>query len=66
MNSVAAAIGIAPQSVGRLETTGALEKASVATLRRYLETIGYELRIVAVPTSSALPGAGVVELVEPL
>lgn len=50
-------------NVARLERAGSLETVSVATLRRYLRAIGYDLQIVATPLRGAPDDA--VDVVDP-
>ena len=59
---VATAMETRPPNVRRLELENSLNRASVATVRRFLAAAGYELRLVAVPSSGR--GASV-EIVEP-
>lgn len=64
--ALAHAIGVSPPGISRLERkAGALEVMSVGMLRRYLGGIGYELRIVAVPTGEASRYVDVIEIVDP-
>ena len=55
--------GIAPSNVARLERPGSLEKATVGTLRRYLQGIG--LRLVAISADGGAGAEGAIEIVDP-
>jgi hypothetical protein len=50
---LARATGMQPPNIARLERAGSLETARVETLRRYLDALGFELRLVAVSKSGA-------------
>jgi DNA-binding XRE family transcriptional regulator len=54
---VAAQMGIAQASVARLESSAGSRKhaPSIATLRRYAEAVGCELRIVLTPAAKPAP-----------